>query len=33
MNRAKSIAVRGMVAFNGLLLFANGLFVLIAPER
>ena len=33
MNRAISIAVWGMVAFNGLLLFANGVFMLIAPER
>jgi hypothetical protein len=33
MNRAISIAVWGMVAFNGLLLFANGVLMLIAPER
>lgn len=30
-NPALSIAVFGMVAFNGLFLSANGLFMLLAP--
>jgi len=31
-NRAMSIAVFGMVAFNGLFLSLNGLFMLVAPQ-
>jgi hypothetical protein len=33
MNRAFSIAVWSMVTFNSVLLFANGVFMLIAPDR
>ncbi len=33
MNRASLIVVWLMVAFNGLFLFGNGLFMLIAPEK
>lgn len=33
MQRAISFAVWSMVVFNGLLLTANGVFMLIAPER
>jgi hypothetical protein len=32
MNRAVSIGVFVMAAFNGLFLFGNGLFMLIAPR-